>query len=96
MAIARYQEARNVSPEDYDAMNEKLNMPSEPPEGLLSHAVAPIEGGGMRFWEVWESEDQMRRFEEERLVPALREHFGENMGEPPQEQIAELHFFWAP
>jgi quinol monooxygenase YgiN len=95
MAIARYQEARQVTAEDYDAVNEKMNMPEDAPEGLLSHAVAQMEGGGMRFWEVWESEDHMRRFEQERLIPALHEVFGD-LGEPPQEQVAELHFFWAP
>ena len=96
MPISRYQEARQVTTESYDAVNEKLNMPEDPPDGLLSHAVAPMEGGGMRFWEVWESEEHMRRFEEERLMPALREVFGDNPGEPPHSQTAELHFFWAP
>ena len=96
MPIARYQEVRGVSPETYDAVNEKLDMPNSPPEGLLSHAVAPMEGGGMRFWEVWESEDDMHRFERERLMPAMQEALDEMPEEPPQAQLAELHFFWAP
>ena len=96
MPISRYQEARQVTTESYDAVNEKLNMPDDPPDGLLSHAVAPMEGGGMRFWEVWESEEHMWRFEDERLMPAIREVVGDDPDEPgPHSQIAELHFFWA-
>jgi hypothetical protein len=95
MPIARYQEVSQLTTEDYDAVNEKIDMPNDPPDGLLSHAVAPMEGGGLRFWEVWESEDQMRRFGQERLMPALREYLGEMPGEPPLEQVAGLHYFWA-
>lgn len=78
------------------AVNRRLDMENDPPDGLLSHAVAPTEGGGMRLWEVWESADHMNRFEEERLLPAMRQEFGEVPGEAPQSQIAELHFSFAP
>ncbi|HEV2773836.1 MAG TPA: hypothetical protein VGV57_13595, partial [Thermoleophilaceae bacterium] len=88
--------AREVTTEDYDAVNRRLDMENNPPDGLLSHAAAPIEGGGMRVWEVWESEDHMNRFEDERLISAMREAFGDVRGEAPQSQIAELHFFFAP
>jgi hypothetical protein len=71
-----------------------LNFPADAPDGLLYHAVAPMEGGGMRFWEVWESEDQMRRFDAGALMPVLREMF-DDLGEPPREEIAELHFVWS-
>jgi hypothetical protein len=96
MPISRYQEAREVTLESYDAVNRRLDLEGDPPDGLLSHAVAPMEGGGLRFWEVWESEEHMRRFEEERLLPAMRAEFGEVPSGPPDAQIAELHFFFAP
>ncbi len=96
MPISRYQEARQATLEAYDALNQRMGVPENPPDGLLSHAVAPMEGGGLRFWEVWESKDHMNRFEEERLIPAMREEFGEVPEEPSQSQIAELHFFFAP
>lgn len=96
MPISRYQEAREVKTHDYDAVNRRLDMENNPPAGLLAHAVAPIEGGGMRFWEVWESEEHMNRFEQERLLPAMREAFGEVPGGPPDSQIEELHYFFAP
>ena len=95
MPIARYQEARQPSLEDYDAVNRRLDFDNNPPQGLLSHAVAPMEGGGLRFWEVWESEEAMNRFEEEHLLPAMREEFGDVPGEAPESQVADLHFFWA-
>ena len=50
MPIGRYQEAGNVTTRDYDAVNRRLDMENLPPDGLLAHAVAPMEGGGMRFW----------------------------------------------
>ncbi len=97
MPVSRYQEAGNVTTEDYDAVNRRVDMENHPPDGLLAHAVAPMEGAGMRFWEVWESEDHMYRFKEERLVPAMREEFGELPGgEAPHSQIAEVPYFFAP
>lgn len=96
MPISRYQESREATIESYDAVNRRLNMENNPAEGLLSLAVAPMEGGGLRFWEVWESEGHMNRFEEERLLPAMREEFGEVPGEAPQSQIAELHYYLGP
>jgi hypothetical protein len=96
MLISRYQEAREATLESYDAVNRRMGIEDNPPDGLLSHAVAPMEGGGVRFWEVWESEDDMHRFEEQRLIPAMREKFGDEMsGEEPQAQLAELHYFYA-
>jgi hypothetical protein len=96
MPLSRYQEARQATLESYDAVNRRMGIEENPPDGLLSHAVAPMEGGGVRFWEVWESGDHMQKFEQERLIPAMREEFGDLPDESPDSQTAELHFFFAP
>jgi hypothetical protein len=39
----------------------------------------------MWVFNVWKSREDFDRFEQERLMPAVREVFDEDPGEPPQE-----------
>ena len=45
---------------------------------MVFHAAYPREDGGFRVFEVWDSREDFDRFEEERLMPAVREVFGED------------------
>jgi hypothetical protein len=56
--------------EMYDAVDAKLDVEGDPPEGLIFHSGGPIEGG----WGVidfWESREHFDRFQESRLGAAL-------------------------
>jgi hypothetical protein len=62
-----------VGAELYDAVNEKLTVQDDPPQGLVAHFAGQGPSGRFQIVEVWESRDQFDRFNEERLTPAIEE-----------------------
>jgi hypothetical protein len=67
------------------------------PQGLITHVVFQREQG-LRYLEVWESEQDWDRFEEERLHPAV-DRVCERAGVPrpaePDRQPVEVTDVWA-
>jgi hypothetical protein len=55
----------------------------EKPAGGIFHAAGPSLDGGWRVIEVWESEEDAKRFVKERLLPAF-EAAGAPTPPPPQ------------
>jgi len=64
----------------------------EPPKGLITHIAVERPEGGLRYIDVWESEQDFDRFAEERLHPVvhalLSEVFGEQL--PPESERTPL------
>jgi hypothetical protein len=56
------------SQEIYDKVREHLGL--EKPAGGIFHVAGPSPSGGWRVVEIWESEEDARRFVQERLKPA--------------------------
>jgi hypothetical protein len=96
MPISHYAELPQTGTDTYDKVNEKVDFDGNPPSGLIFHTASPREDGGFRIFEVWESREDFDRFEEERLMPAVREVFGEDPGEPPVRELTEIHYYLAP
>jgi hypothetical protein len=98
MAVAVVQEWREEetdrSTKNYDAINERLEVGANPPDGLLVH-TAGFFGQGFRVFDVWESEEQFQRFRDERLMPAALEVAGAD-APPPETTIYELHSLFKP
>ncbi len=68
----------------------------EHPKGLLTHLAIALPEGGLRYLDVWESEQDWDRFAEERLHPVvhglLREAFGDQLPpEPERTPLAVIH-----
>ena len=61
-----------LTQEVYDAVNAKAAVNEKPPEGLLMHSAGAVDGG-FQIVDVWESEEHARRFDTERLGPAIQE-----------------------
>lgn len=66
------------------------------PDGLIAHLAIELDSGGLRYIDVWESEEQCERFTEERLHPVvhglLEEIFGDTMPpEPERTPISVIH-----
>jgi hypothetical protein len=63
-----------------------------PPDGLIVHIVIERPEGGLRYIDVWESEDHWESFAEERLHPVvhplLMELIGNQPPEPPRAPLA--------
>jgi hypothetical protein len=96
MAIGALFEASGFTQADYDAVSAKAG--DEPPAGCLYHISGPIQGG-WRVIEVWESEEDQRRFQEGRLNPAFEaagvqkvtpSFFAVHVTLPPPEAMAAL------
>ncbi len=60
-----------------------------PPDGLIVHLAIERPEGGLRYLDVWESQEQFDRFAEERLHPVvhpmLQAVFGDQMPPEPEQ-----------
>jgi hypothetical protein len=70
MATAMMVDNPKGSQELYDKIRARLGL--EKPAGGIFHVAGPSPNGGWRVIEVWESEDDARRFLEGRFFPALK------------------------
>jgi len=67
-----------------------------PPEGLVVHLAIDRPEGGLRYIDVWQSQEHWDRFVEERLHPVvhglLSEVFGDDLPpEPEQTPLPVIH-----
>jgi heme-degrading monooxygenase HmoA len=72
MAVLMILELDGTTTDDYDAVNEAMGIDEDNlPDGLVQHAVGPTEDGdGLLIVDVWESEEQLEHFVQNRLGPA--------------------------
>ena len=72
----------------------------DPPKGLVVHLAVERPEGGLRYIDVWESEDDWNRFAEGRLHPVvhpmLREVFGDALPPEPERAALSLVHVWQP
>ncbi|PCG82957.1 hypothetical protein CIB93_27245 [Streptomyces sp. WZ.A104] len=92
MTIAMMVDNPHGSQEIYDKVREQLGM-QEKPAGGIFHAGGPSPNGGWRVIEVWESEDDAKRFIAERLAPALQA--AGVQGPPPTPQFWPIYNYMA-
>ncbi len=76
------------------AVSKEVGGAEEPPAGGISHTMI-VDGGRVKSFDVWESEEAMNTFAEQRLIPAIMKvmaQFGmEGPPPPPDQQIFEAH-----
>jgi hypothetical protein len=96
MAVAYVQEFEiqgdDRSTDNYDAVARRLG--DETPDGAIVHTAGfDEERGVFRIFDVWESEQQARRFIDERLMPIVNELLANRSDAPPpnREYFYELH-----
>ncbi len=93
MSVVLMLELPGMTPDVYDAVNQRTGFPASAPEGLLTH-IAAVEDAGMRFVDVWESEELFERFLQDELLPAMGEVDTETSVSPPQVAQLHLHEQW--
>jgi hypothetical protein len=71
MAIAFLIEIPGMTPEHGAAVLRELGLQDRPPAGQILHIEGPMEGGGMRIVDVWESQEVFQAFVQERLAAAF-------------------------
>jgi hypothetical protein len=86
VAVAMVVDNPQGSQEIYERIRDVIGL--DRPAGGICHLAGPGPDGGWRVIEVWESEQDARRFVEERVLPAA-----EAVGAPapPAPQIWQLH-----
>jgi hypothetical protein len=87
VAVAMMVDNPEGSQEVYEKIRAQLGL--EKPAGGIFHVAGPSPNGGWRVIEVWESEEEARRFFEERFFPALQS-LG-LMGPPPLREFWPVH-----
>jgi hypothetical protein len=90
MAIAMMVDNPEGSRETYDRVRERLGL--EEPAGGVLHLAGPSPDGGWRVIEVWESEEDAKRFVTERLLPAFE---AAGAPPPPPPQLWPVHNYMA-
>jgi hypothetical protein len=90
MAVAMMVDNPNGSQEIYERLRALIGL--ERPAGGIFHLAGPSPDGGWRVIEVWESEEDAKRFFEEHLLPAA-----EAVGAPapPAPQVWKVHNYMA-
>lgn len=74
------------SQEIYDTVRKQIGL--DRPAGGIFHGAGPSSNGGWRVIEVFESEDEAKRFLKERLGPAFR---ATGAPPPPEPEFWPLH-----
>jgi hypothetical protein len=76
----------------------KEGLGDEPPKGMISHVAIERAEGGLRYIDVWESEEAWDRFAEERLHPVvhalLTEIFGDQLPPEPDRTVMPVVDVW--
>jgi hypothetical protein len=92
MAVLVTQELEGVTQEMYDGVNARLGAEQSPPSGMILHTSSATDSG-WRIVDVWESEEQYRRFAEDRIGPAVMAYTQEAGIEPrtPVTSVVELY-----
>jgi hypothetical protein len=90
MAVVIQGEGKGLGAAEYDALLEAVDWEREPATGGIFH-VAWIDDAGLRFVDVWESEEDWQAFARDRLMPAL-ERLG--VSEPPPYTASPAHRYF--
>ena len=73
MAVAFLIELPDFTPEQSAAVLRELGLDTNPAVGQVFHLEGPMEGGGMRIVDVWESVEAFQTFAHDRLGPAFQQ-----------------------
>ena len=57
---------------DLQAVSDSMGVKDNPPEGLIVHVLTDT-ADGVHVVDVWESQEDFQRFNDERLMPAMQQ-----------------------
>jgi hypothetical protein len=77
--------------EIYENGRKELNWKASPPPGLIFHAASFDDSGNLPIVDIWQSEEQLDNFSNNRLMPYLQKA---NVS-PPKGEIFPIHNVYA-
>jgi hypothetical protein len=86
VAVAMMIDNPEGSQEIYERLRERIGL--EKPAGGIFHLAGPSPNGGWRVIEIWESEEDAKRFLAERLRPAAE---AAGAAPPPPPELWPVH-----
>jgi hypothetical protein len=86
MAVAMLIDNPTGSQEIYEQLRERIGL--DKPAGGIFHAAGPSPNGGWRVIEIWETEEDAKRFLAERLAPASE---AVGTAPPPPPELWPVH-----
>ncbi|MDQ3837394.1 MAG: hypothetical protein M3270_10765 [Thermoproteota archaeon] len=92
MAILSIAKGDGLTKEIYENGRKELNWEVNPPSGLIFHVASFDESGNLRIVDIWQSEEQLNNFANDRLTPYLQKA---NVS-PPKGEIFPIHNVYAP
>jgi hypothetical protein len=92
MAIVMAMRWEGVTPEQYDAVIDKLALDDDPPSGGRFH-LCGFDGGAMRVIDVWDSQESFENMMGSRIQGAVQEV---GIQGEPQVEYYDAHNAWAP
>ena len=83
MAVMMILDWQGATVEQYEAVNEAMGLitDDDAPDGLIEHTAAVSDDGSLVIVDLWESQEALDTFFEQRLGPAI-EQVGVESGEP--------------
>jgi heme-degrading monooxygenase HmoA len=94
VAVLMENRVENGNTDFYDAVNEKLGVETDKPDGMIVHTAIDEGENGIRIVDVWESREAFESFRDARLLPAIKavaEEKGVPMEGPPSYEFSEIH-----
>jgi hypothetical protein len=88
MAVAMLMDNPAGSQEIYEQLRERIGL--DKPAGGIFHAAGPSPNGGWRVIEIWETEEDAKRFLAERLGPAAK---AVGAAPPPPPELWSVHTY---
>jgi hypothetical protein len=88
MAVAMLMDNPTGSQEVYEQLRERIGL--DKPAGGIFHIAGPSPNGGWRVIEIWETEEDAKRFLAERLGPAT---VGVGTPAPPPPELWPVHTY---
>jgi hypothetical protein len=92
MATAMLMEWSGVTPEQYNRTMTNLGLDAKPPHGGIIH-VAGFSGGSLRVLDIWDSQQEFEKFQQERLQAAVQKA---GITGQPKVQFFPVHNVYAP
>ncbi len=92
MRIAMFMFWEGVTPQQYNEVRKLVDWDNQKPKGGVLH-IASFDPKGLRVTDIWESEEDLNNFVQNRLMPKVGQV---GVKTPPKVEVYPLHNLFTP